>query len=72
MTVPDQPFVPALVDRTARWWTAWAAALDGGEEWREAVIRSLITVKALTFAPTGGVVAAPTSSLPQQASGACN
>ncbi len=72
MTAPDPPFVPALLDRTARWWTAWAAGLDGGEEWREAVIRSLITVKALTFAPTGAVVAAPTSSLPQQASGARN
>ena len=72
MTAPDPPYVPALLDRTARWWTTWASGLDGGEEWREAVIRSLITVKALTFAPTGGVVAAPTSSLPQQASGARN
>ena len=72
MAAPDPPYVPALLDRTARWWTTWASGLDGGEEWREAVIRSLITVKALTFAPTGGVVAAPTSSLPQQASGARN
>jgi GH15 family glucan-1,4-alpha-glucosidase len=71
-TAPDPPFVPALLDRAERWWTAWVSGLDCGEEWREAVIRSLITVKALTFAPTGGIVAAPTSSLPQQASGARN
>jgi GH15 family glucan-1,4-alpha-glucosidase len=71
-TAPDPPFVPALLDRAERWWTAWVSGLDCGGEWREAVIRSLITVKALTFAPTGGIVAAPTCSLPQQPSGARN
>ena len=66
---PDPPLVPALIDRTERWWRDWVAGLAYEGEWREAVIRSLITVKALTYAPTGGVVAAPTTSLPQQASG---
>jgi GH15 family glucan-1,4-alpha-glucosidase len=69
---PDPPYVPALLERAAQWWTSWVATLDCEGEWREAVIRSLITIKALTFAPSGGVVAAPTSSLPQQASGARN
>ncbi len=69
---PDPPLVPALIDHTERWWRSWAAGLTYEGEWREAVVRSLITVKALTYAPTGGVVAAPTTSLPQQASGARN
>ena len=72
VTAPPAPFVPALLEEAERWWTRWVSGLDCGGEWRDAVTRSLITVKALTFAPTGGVVAAPTSSLPQQASGARN
>jgi GH15 family glucan-1,4-alpha-glucosidase len=68
-SAPRPPLVPAVIDRTARWWRAWVAGLTCASEWREAVIRSLITIKALTYAPTGGAVAAPTTSLPQQASG---
>jgi GH15 family glucan-1,4-alpha-glucosidase len=69
---PGPPLVPALAEETARWWREWAGRLAYDGEWREAVIRSLITVKALTYAPTGGVIAAPTTSLPQQASGTRN
>jgi GH15 family glucan-1,4-alpha-glucosidase len=69
---PDPPLVPALADQTARWWREWARGIAYDGEWRDAVIRSLITVKALTYAPTGGVIAAPTTSLPQQASGTRN
>jgi GH15 family glucan-1,4-alpha-glucosidase len=72
VTVPHPPVVPALLGRAARWWASWVAGLDCQGEWRETVIRSLITIKALTYAPTGGVIAAPTSSLPQQASGVRN
>jgi GH15 family glucan-1,4-alpha-glucosidase len=69
---PDPPLVPAVIDQTARWWQDWVAGLTYAGEWREAVIRSLITIKALTYAPTGGLVAAPTTSLPQQPSGSAN
>ncbi|MGH8992945.1 MAG: glycoside hydrolase family 15 protein [Acidimicrobiia bacterium] len=63
---------PAAVDDTERWWEEWAAACtyDGG--WREAVVRSLITLKALTYGPTGGIVAAATTSLPEQLGGVRN
>jgi GH15 family glucan-1,4-alpha-glucosidase len=71
-SAPDPPIVPALIDRTARWWRDWVAGLTYAGEWRDAVTRSLITIKALTYAPTGGTVAAPTASLPQQASGSRN
>ena len=58
--------------RTQRWWEAWSARCSYQGEWREAVLRSLITLKALTFAPTGGIVAAPTTSLPEQIGGVRN
>jgi GH15 family glucan-1,4-alpha-glucosidase len=69
---PDPPLVPGLIEDTARWWAGWTGGLDRGGEWRDAVTRSLITIKALTFAPTGGLLAAPTAALPQQACGARN
>ena len=73
---PAPPPASALVERTDSWWRAWVAGLHGvgagSGEWQDAVIRSLITLKALSFAPTGGLVAAPTTSLPQQTSGMRN
>jgi GH15 family glucan-1,4-alpha-glucosidase len=69
---PARPLAGALVAQAERWWRAWVADLCCGDEWREAVVRSLITLKALSYAPTGGLLAAPTTSLPQQASGMRN
>jgi GH15 family glucan-1,4-alpha-glucosidase len=69
---PGPPRVPALIDGAARWWRRWVAGLRYAGEWRDCVVRSLITVKALTYAPTGGMVAAATTSLPQQAAGSRN
>ena len=51
---------------------AWSKRCTYEGEWRETVMRSLITLKALTFGPTGGVVAAPTTSLPEELGGVRN
>lgn len=61
----------AQVDIEARW-RAWSDRCQGAGEWTEAVTRSLITLKALTYHRTGGVVAAPTTSLPEQLGGVRN
>lgn len=55
------------VAETERWWREWSARgnIPPDGEWSEAVERSLITLKALTYAPTGGIVAAATTSLPE-------
>ncbi|HEY9245195.1 MAG TPA: glycoside hydrolase family 15 protein, partial [Streptosporangiaceae bacterium] len=69
---PERPAASALAAQTARWWRAWVAGLRCGGEWRDAVTRSLITLKALSYQPTGGLLSAPTTSLPQQPAGLRN
>ncbi|UQA56845.1 glycoside hydrolase family 15 protein [Polyangium aurulentum] len=70
--VPD-PIDPAQeLDGTAEWWRAWSDRCTYEGAWREDVLRSLITLKALTYAPTGGLVAAATTSLPEQLGGVRN
>ncbi len=54
------------------YWREWCARCTYTGEWREAVMRSLLTLKALTYAPTGGIVAAATTSLPEQIGGVRN
>jgi GH15 family glucan-1,4-alpha-glucosidase len=51
--------------RTASWWRDWTKKSGYSGSWRDQVQRSVITLKALTYAPTGGIVAAPTTSLPE-------
>ena len=62
----------AALAHTERFWQQWAMRCTATGDWSEAVRRSLITLKALTYAPTGGIVAAPTTSLPERIGGVRN
>nr|WP_296065061.1 glycoside hydrolase family 15 protein [uncultured Actinoplanes sp.] len=57
---------------TEGYWRGWISACTYEGEWRDAVVRSLLTLKALTYAPTGGIVAAATTSLPEKLGGIRN
>ncbi len=75
---PSHERPPAALDAdqalasTEAFWSAWAVRCAYQGRWREAVLRSLITLKAMTYSPTGGVVAAPTTSLPESIGGVRN
>jgi GH15 family glucan-1,4-alpha-glucosidase len=57
---------------TQKFWHEWSGRCRLSSQWREPVIRSLITLKALIYEPTGGIVAAPTTSLPEHLGGTRN
>ncbi len=58
---------------TEAWWTEWSSRCSvGNGPYRDAIMRSLITLKALTYQPTGAIVAAPTTSLPEAFGGVRN
>ena len=63
---------PAALAATEQAWRDWSGRCTYTGEWRELVLRSLLTLKALTFGATGGIVAAPTTSLPEQLGGPRN
>src|SRR5690606_18641878 len=61
------------LEETERFWTEWSGCCRYGDHapphCRDAVVRSLITLKCLSYQPTGGIIAAPTTSLPVQLGG---
>jgi GH15 family glucan-1,4-alpha-glucosidase len=70
---PPKAVDPMLaLSHTESFWRRWTRRFTGAGEWSQAVLRSLITLKALTYRPTGGIVAAPTTSLPEQLGGPRN
>ncbi|MEV7615685.1 glycoside hydrolase family 15 protein [Streptomyces sp. NPDC089799] len=69
---PEEPDAEAALEATTEFWREWVEHCTYHGPYREAVIRSLITLKALTYAPTGGIVAAPTTSLPEEIGGVRN
>ncbi|MCW2546988.1 MAG: hypothetical protein JWN96_1448 [Mycobacterium sp.] len=64
--------VQRLFEETAQFWRSWLAQSTYAGRWREALERSAITLKLMTYAPTGGLVAAPTAGLPEQVGGERN
>ncbi|MGW0551170.1 glycoside hydrolase family 15 protein [Streptomyces altiplanensis] len=69
---PPLPEPEAALEATADFWRDWVEQCTYHGPYREPVVRSLITLKALTYAPTGGIVAAPTTSLPEEIGGVRN
>ncbi|HWG56691.1 MAG TPA: glycoside hydrolase family 15 protein [Gaiellaceae bacterium] len=75
---PSHEDIPREIDPehalrdTREFWQEWVGACTYGGRWRDAIVRSLMVLKALTYRPTGGIVAAPTTSLPEQVGGVRN
>jgi len=61
-----------MLNETEGWWREWSGRSTVEEPYREPIMRSLITLKALTYGPTGGIVAAATTSLPEKLGGSRN
>jgi GH15 family glucan-1,4-alpha-glucosidase len=72
MPLPEPENAEDALRSTEEFWRSWASACRSPEQHSAIVTRSLITLKALTYAPTGGIVAAPTTSLPEQLGGSRN
>jgi GH15 family glucan-1,4-alpha-glucosidase len=70
--VPPEVDAAEALATTRQFWADWAGRCSYTGQYRDAVIRSLITLKALTYAPTGGIVAAATTSLPEDIGGVRN
>jgi GH15 family glucan-1,4-alpha-glucosidase len=64
--------IDKAIQGTENWWREWSDHCSYHSKWRDAVLRSLIILKALTFLPTGGIAAAPTTSLPELVGGVRN
>ncbi|OAF10917.1 glycoside hydrolase family 15 protein [Bradyrhizobium neotropicale] len=70
---PPEPIDPEIaLQETETFWKGWCSQCTRDGNYHDLIVRSLITLKALTFDPTGGIVAAPTTSLPEKLGGTRN
>ena len=60
------------IDRTSHWWKAWAERAQYHGPYRETVLRSALALKLMSYAPSGAIIAAPTTSLPEREGGSLN
>lgn len=72
LPAPAGPDPEHALAEALSWWEGWSSRCPFEGEWREPVVRSLITLKALSYAPTGAIIAAATTSLPEQLGGVRN
>lgn len=72
LKVPEAINVDSALKDTEEFWAEWSSRCTYKGEHRDLVMRSLITLKALIYAPSGGIVAAPTTSLPEKLGGSRN
>ncbi len=72
LPMPDAIDPATALEQSASFWSGWTSLHAGCGRFDDAVNRTLITLKALTYLPTGGIVAAPTTSLPERLGGARN
>jgi GH15 family glucan-1,4-alpha-glucosidase len=72
LPLPEAPDPTNALAETETYWREWSAKCRAAGQWTEAVKRSVITLKALTYGPTGGIIAAPTTSLPEHIGGERN
>jgi GH15 family glucan-1,4-alpha-glucosidase len=70
--LPERIDAEQALQDTVDYWTSWVGGCEYDGTWKQAVHESLIVLKALTYAPTGGIVAAPTTSLPEKIGGERN
>ena len=69
---PEAIDVEKALASTESFWRDWAGRCTYQGRWRDAILRSMLTLKAMTDAPTGAIVAAPTTSLPEELGGVRN